>query len=800
MAFLSDQLIMLGERNTAMTESLRNQLVETGMLHSPLKADLSRSVEARLLEKKALATRNLWDGENLSIWRKDGMGEISVSAPGTLHIAVPPRADHWPEGSSPDGDYAKFGDIRAALQLPRENLEGYNQLVCRIRPTCNGFANPLARLEWRNDGEHKIPDAYYREGFHDINLRNFEWNECVWEFPDLPRDAVTEIAVVINCYGSERGGDTLFHFDVADLRLVQVERPDVSLGWQGNADTIAFSTSGYWQHGQKTAIANRPAERFSLLRAEDGSVAYEGTGTPLQNEKGSFTILDFSDFAAEGQYQLRVDGVTTYPFPIGPHIMEDAAWKVINFLYCERCGYPVGQGHPSCHQDITAEHNGLHLSYCGGWHDAGDVSQQTLQTAEVAHGLLELASRVLLDRPLYKRLVEEASWGLDFVLRMRFGDGYRATSAGACRWTNGLTGDMDDVRARVHNRSFDNFLMAGAEAFAARTLADEDRNLAWKCGQAAREDWRFALERFEAVGMEDCIFFEHTFNASLSQYYAVACWSAAEVAQTTGDAYFAEQAVRFGDLMLACQETGTQGVPMRGFFYREPAHQTIVHFNHQSRDHLFIQALVSLLKAQPEHAKRGDWEQALRLYGEYLKALYPHAAPYGMIPAGLHSYAELDDEKTFPYLHLMTDFESERDNYRQQLDSGIPVAEGYAIRQFPVWFSFRGNTAIHLSQGKAASLIGRYFGDEALLDMAREQLYWVSGKNPFGQSLIYGEGSNYAQQYAALAGEMVGEIPVGIQTRGNEDVPYWPMANNATYKEVWTTSAGHWLWVLADLY
>ncbi|HJA31078.1 MAG TPA: hypothetical protein H9956_05450 [Candidatus Eisenbergiella pullicola] len=47
---------------------------------------------------------------------------------------------------------------------------------------------------------------------------------------------------------------------------------------------------------------------------------------------------------------------------------------------------------------------------------------------------------------------------------------------------------------------------------------------------------------------------------------------------------------------------------------------------------------------------------------------------------------------------------------------------------------------------------------------------------------------------------MVGSIPVGIETRGNGDVPFWPMENNATYKEVWTTSAGRWLSLAAELY
>ena len=86
------------------------------------------------------------------------------------------------------------------------------------------------------------------------------------------------------------------------------------------------------------------------------------------------------------------------------------------------------------------------------------------------------------------------------------------------------------------------------------------------------------------------------------------------------------------------------------------------------------------------------------------------------------------------------------------------------------------------------------------MEIARDQVYWMCGKNPFSQSLIYGAGNNFAQQYAAHCGETVGEMPVGIQTRENEDVPYWPMANNATYKEIWMTTAGHYLRLLADLF
>lgn len=98
-----------------------------------------------------------------------------------------------------------------------------------------------------------------------------------------------------------------------------------------------------------------------------------------------------------------------------------------------------------------------------------------------------------------------------------------------------------------------------------------------------------------------------------------------------------------------------------------------------------------------------------------------------------------------------------------------------------------------LSQGMACRILSEVLEDEELGQIADEQMYFICGRNPFAQSLIYGEGSRYAPQYAAQPGQMVGEIPVGIETDGNLDVPFYPEAVNATYKEVWTSPAARFL-------
>lgn len=776
-------------------------LSNTGMVHWRMEVEETDSLEYRIRQKPVGPSRCLWDGRDLSLWKASGEGSLSLTPENALCLTAPARADSWPEGSPEDGDYCAFGALEARLLTKGADWQSFNRLHFQILPRCRGMHSPLIALQIYNDGEEKLPDKYGREGYHTIHLKNNCWNDCVWEFPALPRDCVTSLAFIVHRYGQELSMDDSLCFAIKDIRLEYSPQVSHTLGWQCDENTLVLSTEGYWADGEKAAVTAQKTDFFRVRRADSGEVVYEGVPVAVENEKGLFYKWDFSPLQAEGLYYLQSETLCSEPFPVSAHPLYQSVWKAVHFLYCERCGYPVGRGHGACHQDIIATHQGLSLSYSGGWHDAGDVSQQTLQTAEVVHSLLETAQRVKLSEPaLYVRILEEAVWGLDFVLRMRFSDGYRATSAGIRRWSDGFTGNMDDCCARVHNHAFENFLMAGVEAYASQVLRDEDPALSWKCLSAACEDFRFAHRRFAEKGMELPVFFEHSYNSGLSLYWAAACWSASLIYACGKDSFYAQAAADYAEKMLLCQETGQRDCPMTGFFYREPDQKTIVHFNHQSREQLYMQALEALCLTWPNHPAYPRWEQAMKRYGGYLKNIYRYAQPYGMLPAGIHKTDEYLDEKTFPLLHLMTTFEQDSLNYQKQLQNGIRLNDAYCLRHFPVWFSFRGNTAVHLSLGKAASILGRFLKDPELTNIARDQIYWLFGKNPFGQSLMYGAGRNFAQQYGALNGEMAGSIPVGVETRGNEDVPFWPMENNATYKEVWTTSAGRFLWLAADLY
>ncbi len=790
-------------------EKLKADIRNTGYVHSPLPLDYSQSFETFGLTKTVLASDVLCDMEELNKWSHKGIGSMSLSAErsksGThcLLLDAPTVVNEflgWGLGR---------GTSMATYDVGGANWEKYNRLHFYIYPDCEGARSIYLNLYVENDGKIKVPDPYGREGYHEINLVNGQWNECFVEMTELARDKVTCIKFAIEVFGKERTMGDALKFYIDDVKLQLIEHPEVVSGWQPAANRIIFSTTGYGPDSRKTAIVNvdKHDGTFQLIDYTTSQVAYEGKVTPAKTGIGSFETIDFTHFNRQGQYQIRVGGVTTRPFYINRNIWDDSAWRVCNFMFVERCGYPVPEKHGACHTDLNGEHNGMIFTVNGGWHDAADMSQQTLQTGEIAYNMLEMAlnAKAKGNTDLYLRLLEEAQWGLDYIMKTRFGDGYRVQTWGTNLWTDGFIGTVDDAgrrQVRVHNRAFENFFFAGIEAYASMAI-ERDGMLKANLCKIAKEDFAFATKRFDELGFAELLSGggggDHAAMAPQSQYMANISWAASMLYKLTGEQYYADKAAEAIRLTLQCQRTE----PLKdknktsGFFYRDLSRKSIVHYNHQSRDHYYMMALTLLCETQPQHKDYPQWANAIKLYGNYLKNIMQYVQPYGMVPSGVYHIDEVKDSANF-YIAQVGIRRGADADYRQQLANGVKLDNEHYLKIFPVWFSFRGNAAVHLATGKNAALCGKFLNDPELMHIAEEQLMWIVGKNPFGQSLIWGEGSNYAQQYTALPGETVGEIPVGMQSRFNEDTPYWPQFNTATYKEVWGSSAGKWFTLISE--
>lgn len=791
-----------------MDKLLIEDLQATGFIHRPLTIHEEDSLENAMRKKPVLKSLLLTQGSSGTNWTHSGPGTLELLPPssqwedgGAIRLESPTVMDHWPEGAPEDGDYSNFGTVAAILKIDHQDWEEFNRLSFSVHPHLDGVRNVHLSIAFKNEGEQKLPDPYHREGIHVVNLENRKRNSVVIEIAELPRDCITELYFYYFMNGKDISTGELMRYEIGSIRLEKVEEVEVTYGWMPKNGQIVYSSTGYASLAQKTAIASKlDLEDFEVIDADSKEVVFSGKVQRIQELLGDFFSMDFSEVKKPGRYQIRSGDSCTDAFVIDNDLWLGSVWKVINFLFCERCGYPVPNKHGSCHRDVLATHKGKAMVFNGGWHDAGDVSQQLLQTAEITHVLFEAAESIKQkDYSLYLRLIEEGEWGLDFMLKTRFGDGYRATSAGITIWSEGFIGDLDDMKARVHNHAYENFMCAGMEAYISMVLPG-DAMLRERLEQCAKQDFDFAVARFGQTGFEEKpIFWEHSYMTSESQFMAGAAFSAAMLYQLTQDSTYADKAVEYIDYVLECQCSVPVGeqYQMSGFFYRNKEKKVIQHFNHQSREHLYMQALLTVSEALPRHRDASKWLQAMKAYGEYIKGLMEFTKPYGMLPSGIYNIHEAQDE-SFGLQHLLIDDQAKIE-FVEQLKNGIKLDDEHYLKRFPVWFSFRGNTAVHLSMGKAAALCGRKLLDDELLEIAEQQLQWTVGKNPFGQSLMYGEGTRFAQQYAILPGEMVGELPVGVQTKGNEDVPYYPSLNHATYKEVWTTSAAKWLAIVSEL-
>ncbi len=707
-------------------------------------------------------------------------------------------------GSADDPDYATYGRAQVSIDLKGADWSQWDRIAFDVFPMCPGMrvVNINVALLLKNDKQHR---ADIKNLAHLVNLRNYACNHCHLDLKDIERNSVDRLLLYVDNKGLDITTGDSARYSIANLRLLTLKYQEKTSGWDVPDDKIIYSYSGYDVHGEKSALVSPDiaveGKDFVLLDA-NGQVQYRGKAEVKETAIGKFGVLDFSAMSHPGIYQLQIGDHISKDFPIASDILINSQWRVLNFIFCQRCGYPVPGVHGRCHTDLFCAYDGILLPYSGGWHDAGDLSQQTLQTAETAMALLECYQALKDNNPaLAARMREEAEWGLDFVLRCRYGDGYHASSMGLLHWLDGRVGTYDDITSvRVSNTAFDNFIYAAVEAYAAMTLG-HDSMMQQHLRRIAIEDYKYAIDKYQAEGCD--VFtqpFEHTYSTSPSQYFATVSWASSLMYKLTGESKYAQIAVEEGDKFLKCQQIsqiGDRGYS--GFFFRDESCRSVMHSVHQSREQVYMQALDALCSTQPEHPKCSQWRQAMRLHGDYLLSLQPVTAPYGMIASGLYKIDEWTDSKAFSTLHQFVD-EGSVPSFRQQIEKAEKVGDGYVLRRFPIWVNiYNGNNVTALAQAKAAAICGKALGDSALIDLVRQQVYWILGKNPFGQSLIYGEGDNYPQMDSFSSGEITGEMPVGIRCLDEEDVPYWPSTNNACYKEVWVSAAAKYLSLVSSL-
>jgi hypothetical protein len=764
-----------------------------------LQASYTDGAGFRWLNKPVLESRLLDGMESPGTWVFTGTGDMTLSSSQVKQGQYSLRL-HSGTGEATTGGEGDWIDLQATRKFPAENWSAFNRLSIWVYPDVNGAPAISCTLILHNDGAHKLPDRYNEGRNESIPLINHQWNQVVWEIAPLDRDRVTAVdfAYSLPKKYPDPGDQTVLYIDQLELQKVDADQVE---GWDVAPGKIAFSGSGYPLGAPKSAVASHLlASQFSVIRANSGEAVLTGPVQTVSTPLGTYQLLDFSAIRTPGTYLIRAGGTLTRTFEISDNPWRESIIKAMNFLYTERCGTVIPGVHGICHQDCYTEHAGKRIIVNGGYHDAGDLTA-TGNTVDVSYALLSLAARLHEASPnedpaLEKRVLDEAKWGLNWVLKTRFGDGYRSTGQLISYWTNGIMGDGDDRHGEAVNDPEWNFRVSSTEALAYRVLKDSDPELANRSLATARQDWEFAVQGLAAAAPIPAVYGQKDELERTS----IGALASVDLFEATGDQQYAAKAFALADLIIASQERRLQpwSVPLTGYFYSNPAHTSLFQRFHKGEEQAPIVALARLCKAFPDNPDWIKWYSALVLHSKYyLQRAAQVNEPWGVLPAAIYRESDaqfISGTKAWTPLRA-----ADADAYLSEVHAGVPLGGEFYLRRFPVWFDFRGNFSVLLSQAKALATEAQVRGDLEAMDGTAEQAEWILGRNPFAASMMYGEGYDWTPLYSVRSGQMVGALPVGIETRGFSDAPYWPNQIGWTYKEVWTHSVARWIWLMQDL-
>jgi endoglucanase len=325
------------------------------------------------------------------------------------------------------------------------------------------------------------------------------------------------------------------------------------------ADTdIRLNTLGFFPDREKRASISAACTNFSVVNAADGSEVFSGQVTGPKNNTDTQENLytaDFSSFAEEGTYYLRVDGVGRSPdFAIKRNVYNFAYFTAMRAMYLWRCGTAVSGAyngntyqHAACH---TAD---AYLDYISGhtlkeslkgWHDAGDYNKYTVNAGITVGMMLQawqqfkpLIESVTLDIPESGNplpdFLAEVKWELDWILTMQLDNGsvsHKISTPGFCGFI--MPEAETAPRYFVPWGSAATADFVAMTAMAARIYEPYDAGFSKTCLDAARKSYDFLAANTANHPADQAGFTTGGYTTSDSDDRL---WAAAELWETTGE-------------------------------------------------------------------------------------------------------------------------------------------------------------------------------------------------------------------------------------------------------------------------
>jgi endoglucanase len=208
-----------------------------------------------------------------------------------------------------------------------------------------------------------------------------------------------------------------------------------------NTAWIRINQLGYTPLANKVAVwcskDSVSVKTFQLINASSNKIAYSGSTGKAFGSYGPFKQtyrLDFSTFKTAGKYYLQAGGVKSPVFEIGNDVYKGAADFCLRYMRQQRSGFnPYLKDSCHTHDGYTLYGpmpDSTHVDVSGGWHDASDYLQYSSTSANATWHLLaawrdfpgsfsdEKQGNGLEGKNGIPDVVDEAKWGLDWLLKM----------------------------------------------------------------------------------------------------------------------------------------------------------------------------------------------------------------------------------------------------------------------------------------------------------------------------------------------------------------------------------------------
>lgn len=668
------------------------------------------------------------------------------------------------------------------------DLSKYNRLHLALRIDGIGHRVHYVHLSYVSNGENYSDAVCVKENIDE---------EILFELSLNDRSKVTSISLTLFLMGTPVDATDDIELKV---RSISIEKVEAEYDFGFKTHDIAYSQIGYLPNDKKIAIiSDAKDDQFSLMD-EKGNTLLKEKLQKIETNLGLFYLADFSSFKKKGLYQLKIADKKTELFEIEDDIYDSSVIKSLYFLKTLRCAEQIDNVHAECHVNMRAKsQNGDSVSVCGGWHDAGDVSQFEIPTAEITASLAELYFAYLKNDQMAERIKEELKVGVKWLLKTHFGNGERALAVTYNIWRDNVLKHDDDTYMDnvAENGPFENLLASTALAKASLVLTDDVIYNDY-IKRIAIADFNFALD-----GIKKGLYSKRWGPLICVTTSGEAVKAALALYKATKDDTFLKEVDDNILKIINCQEqNGIGKLKIKGYFYEDEEHLYTLNYEHRGHEQIPLEALCTYVKYCNEENNKGHIYDlalsALENYKEFVLKTLTFTKPFNLVPATIYNINKLNlNHFTIPKYY------GERDTCHEYLKDcikeGIKITDDEYLRIFPISIDRRGFLATHLSKIKGLAEIYELIKDEELKEIIRDQIEWVFGKNPFATSFMYGEGHSYHPLYVAFTDQIVGAMPVGIKTHGTHDLPYWPQATQAVYKEIWGHTTSKYLGIIAKM-